>query len=416
VNVPLGKRAGHQGGKLVAMSEHDDEYAFRALLTDHDSAETEQPDEPRRPRRFAASIMAVLVAVSLVVATGGVGLGAIYAGTTRPSAPHSVLPPGSFAGHQPPGRIRDTRDLDVTPATASESRGVVTIVTDLYYDGYSQAAGTGIILSADGLVLTNEHVVDGSTELVVTVESTGTEYSATVLGSDSVKDVALIKLNNAIGLTPRIINTDAAVKEGDIVSSIGNARGTGNLVVATGPVVDAHESISVASDAANSSHELDDVMEFKADVVSGDSGGPLVNEDGDVVGMVSAASTASTNIRGFAIRIAVVMDVANQILAGDESGTVRIGPRAFFGVELAEKQGDTGVTVQAAISGMPAEAAGLAEGDIITAVDDEKVLTVEELSAAIAAHEPGDSVTISYTTAAGEDKAVTVLLAAGPGA
>jgi S1-C subfamily serine protease len=398
------------------MSEHDDEDAFRALLKYNDSGETEELEESRRPRRAAARVMAALVAISLVVATGGVGLGAIFAGTTRPAAPHSVLPPGSFSGHQPPGRVRDTRDLDVSPATASESRGVVTIVTDLYYDGYSQAAGTGIILSADGLVLTNEHVVDGSTELVVTVESTGTEYSATVLGSDSVKDVALIKLNAATGLTPRVFDADSSVQEGDIVSSIGNARGTGNLVVATGPVIDAHESITVGSDAVNSSHELDDVVEFDADVVSGDSGGPLVNEKGDVVGMVSAASTAPTNIRGFAIRIAVVMDVANQILAGDESGSVRIGPRAFFGVELAQEQGDTGVTVQAAISGMPAEAAGLAEGDIITAVDDEKVLTVEELSAAIAAHEPGDSVTISYTTAAGEDKAVTVTLAAGPGA
>jgi S1-C subfamily serine protease len=416
VNVPHGERARRQGGKLVAMSEHDDEDAFRALLKYNDSGETEEPEESRRPRRAAARVMAALVAISLVVATGGVGLGAIFAGTTRPAAPHSVLPPGSFSGHQPPGRVRDTRDLDVSPANASESRGVVTIVTDLYYDGYSQAAGTGIILSADGLVLTNEHVVDGSTELVVTVESTGTEYSATVLGSDSVKDVALIKLNAATGLTPRVFDADSSVQEGDIVSSIGNARGTGNLVVATGRVIDAHESITVGSDAVNSSHELDDVVEFDADVVSGDSGGPLVNEKGDVVGMVSAASTAPTNIRGFAIRIAVVMDVANQILAGDESGSVRIGPRAFFGVELAQEQGDTGVAVQAAISGMPAEAAGLAEGDIITAVDDEKVLTVEELSAAIAAHEPGDSVTISYTTAAGEDKAVTVTLAAGPGA
>jgi S1-C subfamily serine protease len=398
------------------MSEHDDEDAFRALLADHETDEPDDDDGPRRPRRFAATVMAVLIAVSLVLATGGVGIGAIFSGISRPGTNSSVLPPGSFPGHQPPGEIRDTRDLNVTTANETEKVGVVTIVTDLYYDGYSQAAGTGIILSADGLVLTNEHVVNGSTELVVTVESTGKDYSATVLGSDAVRDVALIKLDDATELTPRVINATATVAEDDIVTSIGNARGTGTLVVATGPVVDAHEEITVASDAAGSSNTLEDVVEFKADVVSGDSGGPMLNEDGEVVGMVSAASTARTNIRGFAIRISVVMDVANQILAGDESGTVRIGPRAFFGVELSEDQGKTGVTVQSAISGMPAEAAGLADGDIITAVDDEAVLTVDELSAAIAAHEPGDTVTISYTTAAGEEKSVTVKLAAGPGA
>jgi S1-C subfamily serine protease len=403
--------AKQEDGKLEPMDEHGADDEFSSLLGDsveeHDIA-------PRRT--VAAGVVAVFVALTLVLSTGGIGIAAVVGSLSTRAETPSILPPGSFPGHQAPGASIDVSLLDVTAATPEQKRGVVTIVTDLYYDGFSQAAGTGIILSADGLVLTNEHVVEGSTELMVTVESTGTEYSAVVLGSDATHDVALIRLDNASGLETRSIDASTPAELGDIVTSIGNARGTGNLVVATGPVVNADESITVGSDGSGTIKTLDDVIEFDADVVSGDSGGPLLNANGDVVGLVSAASTGATNIRGFAIRIAVASDIVDQILAGDESGSVRIGPRAFFGVELSEEQGDTGVTVQSAIPGLPAEAAGIDAGDIITAVDDTPVLTYEELSAEISSHEPGDVVTVYFTTPEGKKTSVTVTLASGPGA
>jgi S1-C subfamily serine protease len=403
--------AQQEDGKLEPMNEHDTDDEFTSLLGD-----SVEDHETTPPRRVAAGVVAVLVALTLVLSTGGIGIAAVVGSLSSRTQTPSLLPPGSFPGHQAPGAAVDVSLLDVTAATQEQKRGVVTIVTDLYYDGFSQAAGTGIILTSDGLVLTNEHVVEGSTELMVTVESTGTEYSAVVLGSDATNDVAVLRLDNASELDTRAIDQTTPVELGDIVTSIGNARGTGNLVVATGPVVNADESITVGSDGSGELKALDGVIEFDADVVSGDSGGPLLNADGDVVGMVSAASTGATNIRGFAIRIAVAAKIVEQILAGDESGTVRIGPRAFFGVELAEEQGDTGVTVQNAIPGLPAAAAGIDAGDIITAVDDTPVLTYEELAAEVSAHEPGDVVTVYFTTPEGKKTSVTVTLAAGPGA
>jgi S1-C subfamily serine protease len=315
-------------------------------------------------------------------------------------------------------QVARENNLDVTSATAAESVGVVTILTDMYYDDQSQAAGTGSVLTDDGQVLTNNHVIEGSTKIEVTIESTGDVYYGLVLGTDKTKDVALLQLvddngDEVTGLDTVTLNYDDP-EIGDRVRSVGNALGTGDLVTATGDIVSLGESLSISDGYGAAYEELDNLIEIDADVVSGDSGGPLIDEDGEVIGMVTAASTGGNDIRGFAITISDAMDVVEQILDGDDSGTVNIGTTAFLGVTLSTDQTASGVTLDGTIADTPGDKAGLKKGDVITAIDGVAVTSVEELKAAIAAHEAGDRVEISYTDSSGVERTVEATLTEGP--
>jgi S1-C subfamily serine protease len=312
------------------------------------------------------------------------------------------------------GTSTDT-STEATPASAEQTEGVVTIVSTLYYDETTQAAGTGVILSSDGQILTNNHVIEGSTSIEVTVESTGRTYSATVVGTDATNDIALLQLDDASGLD--VVDTDeSTLTVGDAATSVGNAEGTGDLVAAAGTITALNESITVGNEYTGAEESLSGLIEVDADVVSGDSGGPLVDTDGEVVGIVTAASSGSANITGYAIPIETALDIVAQIESGTETATVQIGLPAFLGVQLATTQQAAGVTVGGVIADTPAATAGLAAGDVITAVDGTTVTTAEALSTLIAGYDAGDSVTVSYTDASGTTQQVTVTLMAGPAA
>lgn len=358
-----------------------------------------EPIEPRKPRRFA--VVAGATAAALVILGGGVGLG--YGLQPRQAAPTPEITVR-------PGVYED--EGTAVDATDEQKVGVVTILTTLYYDDNYEAAGTGMILTSDGEILTNNHVIEGATSIEVTVESTGETYAATVVGSDETADVAVLQLTDASGLDTVEFDQDGAAV-GDTVTSIGNANGTGDLVAATGTITQTDQTITVGD--AEDSAKVSNLYEVDADVVSGDSGGPLLDVDGEVIGLVTAASTGTRNVTGYAIEIAVVLDVVDQIETGVDTETVEIGARAFFGVNLApELEGRAGAVVNGVIEGMPAAAAGIVVGDVITAVDGTPVDTGESLSALISAHEPGDTVDVTYTDASGASQTVTVTLAEGP--
>jgi S1-C subfamily serine protease len=371
------------------------------------------------PRPMSRGTLALIAsgAALLLVGSGllGHGLWQVADNAYSRSAEVDLGRPGHAL---PLPQVAADNGLDVTAATPAETIGVVTILTDLYYDGNAQAAGSGSVLSSDGTVLTNNHVIEGSTSIVVTIESTGETFSAIVLGTDKTKDVALLQLQDDAGDEPSGLDTvDLNYDEpaiGDEVRSIGNALGTGDLVTATGSVVSLGESLSISDGYGAEYENLDNLIEVDADVVSGDSGGPLVDDAGEVIGMVTAASTASSNIRGFAITTADAMQIVEQILDGDESGTVNIGPTAFIGVLLAEKQGPDGVTLSGTVDGTPADKAGLVTGDTITHFAGTPVFTVEQLKAQVAQHDPGDEVEIVIIDASGAEKTLLLTLAEGP--
>jgi S1-C subfamily serine protease len=378
-------------------------------------------------RRYRGLLIGGATVIALGIGAGGVGLGAGLAGMQSATAPTQQNSTGGGStgggtGGQHSGTFNGpgTASVNATAATSAQKIGVVTIVSTINYDPNTQAAGTGIILSSKGEILTNNHVVEGSTSIKVTVESTGASYTAKVVGTDETDDVAVLQLVDSsgadvTGLTKATIDTDT-LSAGDTVASVGNAEGTGNLVAASGTVTALDQSITVANDITGANENLTGLIETDADVVSGDSGGPLIDKQGEVTGMVTAASSGSRNVTGYAIPINTAVSIAKKIVNGEASSTIVIGLPAFLGVELATDQTGTGVLVSGIVASSAAAGTGLAAGDTITAVDGAPATTADSLSSLIKAHAVGDQVTITYTDASGASQQVTVTLAAGPAA
>jgi S1-C subfamily serine protease len=304
-------------------------------------------------------------------------------------------------------------------ATGAEAVGVVDITTVLDY-GSAEAAGTGIVLTSNGEILTNNHVVDGATKITVTVVSTGRSYAASVVGTDATDDVAVLQLSNASGLSTARLSTDA-VSVGDAVTAVGNAGGTGGTpTAATGTVLALNQSITASDETGADPEQLTGMIQVDADIEAGDSGGPLY-ADGAVVGIDTAASSGQSGATvGFAIPIATATAIADRIESGEDSATIQQGTPAFLGVQLAPDGVATGTTGGATIAGVvdgsPAADAGLQAGDTITDVDGTTVDGADALSAALAKHDLQDQVRIAWTDATGTSHTATVTLVAGPAA
>ena len=304
-----------------------------------------------------------------------------------------------------------------TAATGDQKRGVVLITTRT---ASGQSAGTGMVLSADGYVLTNYHVVQSSTQLQVEVASTRKTYTATVIGHDASRDVALLKLSDASGLDVVKIDGDG-LSAGQTVTAIGNSEGQGYLSAASGKVTDLDVSITVSNESSASGKEyLADVIKTTAGAVPGDSGGPLVDDQGEVVGMTTAGeqsrsgpTTSSTTVSSYAVPIGRALDIVQQIQKGDESGTVKVGPNAYLGVSV-RTQADGSILIASVVQGGPADDAGLSRGDTITSIGDADVTSHAALSAALAEREPGDKVTVGWTDAQGQTHTEQVTLGSSP--
>ncbi|WP_368497974.1 S1C family serine protease [Herbiconiux sp. A18JL235] len=332
---------------------------------------------------------------------------------------------------------------DAVAASTAQTAGVVTIVSDLSYQG-AASAGTGVILTSDGLILTNNHVVEGSTAIEVTDELTGASYAATVVGTDATHDIALLQLDGASGLTTAQLGDSDSVAVGDTVTAIGNAEGTGDLVAASGTVSALDQTITTQSESGIEGETLEGLIQVDADIVSGDSGGPLVNASGEVVGIDTAASSGSVEITGFAIPLSDALDIVSQIGAGVDTEYIEIGYPGFLGISVAQDapsstapssrmRGTTGstgsgtsgasgststsgATVAGVIEGTPAVSAGLAAGDVITAVNGQSVASAAALTALLGSMEPGEQVALTWTTASGTTSTATVTLTQGPAA
>src|SRR5438093_295985 len=303
--------------------------------------------------------------------------------------------------------------------------GVVVIDTNLAYQG-SAAAGTGMVLTSSGEVLTNNHVISGATTIKVVVPKTGHSYKARVLGYDRTADVALLQLQGASNLKTVSISS-AKLTVGAKVTALGNAGGTGSIASATGTVTGLGKSIT-ASDEAGGSEQLTGLIETNAGVEPGDSGGPLVNSRGQVVGMDTAASSGFgfqniSTTDAYAIPIARALTVAHAISAGKASATVHVGATAFLGVEVESVgaagygyggESVSGALIAGVVSGGPAASAGLAAGDVITAVNGHTVSTPAAVTSLIAAKKPGTKITIGYVDRTGALHTARVVLGSGP--
>ena len=234
-----------------------------------------------------------------------------------------------------------------TPQIAAKvGPGLVDVVTTVGYQG-GKAAGTGMVLTSTGEVLTNNHVIDGATSIKATDVGNGRTYTAKVVGYDKTHDVAVLQLQNASGLQTVTLSS-AGAQTGQKVVALGNALGKGGTPsVVSGRINGLRQSITASDAGAGNAEQLTGMIGHNAPIQPGDSGGPLVNTEGEVIGMNTAASGSSgsgspsqsgqaqTATQAFAIPITRASSLADQIEAGTPSSTVHIGATAFLGIETS---------------------------------------------------------------------------------
>jgi S1-C subfamily serine protease len=290
-----------------------------------------------------------------------------------------------------------------------------------------EAAGTGMIVSSSGEVLTNNHVVDGATSIRVTVAGTGPSYSATVIGVDPSADVALLQMQGASGLPTVSFADSSSVTIGEKVVAIGNALGKGGPPAVThGKITGTDRSITARTDGGEA-ERLTGLLQMNAPIKPGDSGGPLVNADSQVVGMITAAATLGSAQHGsdigFAIPVNTAVNVVNQIRGGSSSSDIFLGQVGFLGIQGQDLTPQTaaqlgvsvgsGVQVIAVVPGGPAADAGITRNSVITAIDGRSVTSLSALGPAIHRHKPGDHMQVTWIDGTGSHTA-TVRLVAGP--
>jgi S1-C subfamily serine protease len=358
---------------------------------------------------------------------------------------------GALIGSMNTGAAGTATAVSKTMLSTSQiaSRVDPALVDVVSTDGYQGAtsAGTGIVLSSTGEVLTNNHVVNGATSIKVTDIGNGKTYTATVVGYDASHDVAVIQLQDASGLTTASLGNSSTVQTGDNVTALGNAEGKGGTPsVAPGTVTALNQSITASDELSSVSEQLTGLIETNAPIQPGDSGGSLVNSYGQVIGMDTAAGSSgqtqdqsSTVTQAYAIPINEAVSIAQQIESGTTTADVHIGATAFLGLEVGSSstgssgsngfggfggfggqsgqgsQGSTsGVSVAGTVAGSPAANAGLTQGDTITAIGGQSVNSAEDVAHSLVKYHPGNSVSITWVDQTGQSQTTTVTLASGP--
>ncbi|MFN8040945.1 MAG: trypsin-like peptidase domain-containing protein [Acidimicrobiales bacterium] len=408
------------------------------------------PGGGRRPVRRAALV--ALAAVAAVIAAGTVGLtrqpdstsiaqsspsSTAPPSTTTPStrpAPSTTVPstPPSSAAPRTPrdpstgnggangGRSGSTAPSTTSPRSSTTDWDAVAArvdpsVVDLQTKlPNGVGAGTGIVISADGYVVTNNHVVDGGTQLVATRVTTGETFAATVVATDPTHDVALVHLADAHDLPAATLADSDQVQVGDEVAAIGNAGGVGGTPdVAPGQVTGLHQSVTAADLDGTNARTLTDLLQVDANVQPGDSGGPLVDAEGKVIGIDVAASVSrrGTSTEGFAIPINRARSIADQLKAHpstSDPSAPKVGS-GYLGVAIDDSTGARGAAVSSVQAGGPAADAGIVAGDVITAVDRTAVADGAALTSALSGHRGGDRVAITVERSDGRHQLTVTL-------
>jgi S1-C subfamily serine protease len=435
------------------------------------------PPPPRQPsmwRYLAVAVSAAALGAGVVLAIGHNGSSSTpTANSSSPPtpAPSSSSPPPAQAAPTPPaqgpqgGTGLSASDMAIYNKVAP---GLVIINDTLNYQS-DEAAGTGMVLTSSGLVLTNNHVIQNATSITATVLATGKTYQVKVLGYDVTGDISAIQLVGASGLKTVPLGNSADVKVGDSVLAMGNAEGQSRIVPAPGEVTALDQTINAEDEGSSTGSEtLHGMIETNADVVQGDSGGALANSAGQVVGMNTAGNSVSYGYQqaaGFMIPINTALSVVNQITAGQASSTITLGYPAFMGIfiggtssspqsQAQEQNGtgssgnsgfggfggggfgggnqgcvtsnanlvvptdiapvSTGTLIDGVICNGPAAAAGMTGGSVITAVNGQAVGAPSSLQSIIGQFKPGDTVSVTWDSVSGHSTTSQIQLASGP--
>lgn len=370
-----------------------------------DSHWANNPPQPpaRRPRQQRVAALALVLALSV----GGGMLGGFIANSTSTNS-SSNNGPLVTAPKIDQSKIGNT---SIAKAAAAIAPSVVTI-TNTTEDGGD--TGTGIIVSSDGEIITNNHVVEGSTDLKVRLAGATDAVKATILSTDPGNDLALIKLVNASGLTAATFADPTSIAVGDTVVAVGYALALDGGPSVTSGIVSALNRTLTDSDGA-----LDGLIQTDAAISSGNSGGPLINLNGQVIGVNTAVyngggQTAANNI-GFAIGVAEVQRVV-KILRNDSTGNNSNSARTqgYLGIALGDRtDGGSGAVVTEVQADSPADKAGLKVNDIVVAINGTTVTGQGSLIAVIRDAAPGDKVSLTIDRN-GTKKTLSATLVARP--
>ncbi len=298
---------------------------------------------------------------------------------------------------------------DAASAAAQVGPEIVDIDAKLGFQS-AVGAGTGIVIDPS-VILTNNHVIAGATDLTARSIANGQTYPATVIGFDRQHDIAVLQLAGG-GLPVANIGNSDGLAVGEPVVSLGNAGGVGGAPsVEEGRIAALNQTVSANDALTGSTETLVGLIQVDANIRPGDSGGPTVNSANQVVGMNTAASQNYHLGRGqgFAIPINEAMAIAGQIRSGASSPTVHIGPTAFLGVGVNDAAGGAGAIVRQVIPAGPAAGAGINPGDVITSINGQPVNSATALTNILDQHHPGDHVSVGL-----QGRTVDVALGDGP--
>lgn len=368
---------------------------------------------PGRRRGFLRTAALSGAAFVAIAAGSGAAAFALSGRSMTPTTTNTPFTQGSSG--TPSGSPSATQSLAQVEQAVVDINGVLA-------GGQGQVAGTGMVITPSGEVLTNNHVIEGTQSLTVQIDGTGPTYTATVVGDDPTADVALLQIHGVSNLPTVVLGNSSAVSVGDSITAIGNAQGRGGTPATADGTVTALDQTVTASDETGGSETLSGTIQIAAAIQPGDSGGPVVNSSGQVIGMTTAGSTNgrfsdqfSATTAGFAIAINDAMSVVHEIQAGGAGdSSVHIGAGALLGVEVDTQATTGGAAVVGVQPGSPAAAAGLAAGDTIIRVGGVTVASSSDLRSALGHDSPGQTVSVVWTDASGSQHSASVRLASGP--
>ncbi|RMI28142.1 PDZ domain-containing protein [Nocardia stercoris] len=369
-----------------------------------------QPEAAPVKRRGRAGLAAAAVVIALI---GGAAGGAV----DHLATDHSGGSSGSNALSAPPGKTGPLPNAPAGTVTAVAQKVLPSVVMIQVQGQRGAEAGSGVILSADGLILTNNHVASGmgaNAKMQVQYKD-GTTTSASVVGVDPVSDLAVIKADNKSGLTPIDLGTSQNLQVGQGVVAVGAPLGLAGTVT-TGIVSALNRPVSTSNDASNSQGTVISAVQTDAPINPGNSGGALVDMDGKLIGINTAIATMGAGDTsgqqsgsiglGFAIPIDQARRVADQLIKTGHATYAQIG------ISVRQTDDVNGARVLDVIADGPAAKAGIPAGSIVTRIDDFVVDSGNGLIAAVRSHQPGDKVTVTYTDDKGQNPTkVDVVLA-----
>ncbi|MBR3329182.1 trypsin-like peptidase domain-containing protein [Candidatus Saccharibacteria bacterium] len=371
--------------------------------------------QPKTKNQNSAGVAVFLSVVALILGGTGLALGCI--GYNKTSTPITLLNSGNDgnSANFVEGSIADVAD--------KVSKSVVSIVTsvktrDYFGQSYdASAAGTGVIVSSDGYVVTNKHVISGATKISIVLDDGTTYEDVELVTTDPLNDIAFLKIQDVSDLDVATLGDSKTISVGQQVIAIGNALGQYQNTVTAGIISGIGRSITATDSDGNNAETLSDMIQTDAAINSGNSGGPLVNAAGEVIGINTATSSTAENM-GFAIPISSIKGMLSQLI---ETGKTS---RAYLGVYIVEitpeiaKKYELPVTAGAYIYSSnyssvvkdgPAGKAGLKDKDIITAVNGVKIGKAGSLSSLVGEYKVGDTVKLTIVRD-GEEITIDVTL------